>query len=479
MATPIKSTSTTSGLNGTATPPALADLMSRLNAQQAFGNDAQSQQQAFARWMDKHAVDVQSTSAQPGTPTPQATASKSLSSLATDTQRLAEQALARTRQQSAVAAHHSEPVVAKAPTEQASRSKADAAKPAAKSAPAKSASADKPSKTDKSTDAAKAGQADDAEAAQAAQHDEGQETAFTTAAGDGAAVVRELTPPPTIQAGDSASMMAWLASLTNSDLAQGQGGELAQGSNSASGGSGQGAEAKGTDALHDKACAGAGTLTLDSPAWRGAGGTAALQVDALLGQPGKAAEAKAEGDPLASLLSGGALKGASFGQTLSEATQVRHESATLPTPLNSPDFAQALADKVSMWVSSARTDGAMTAELHLNPAEMGPINVKIALDGQTAQVDFAAAALETRQAIEASLPMLHSALGDVGLNMTGGDVSSQTSQQSFNQSAGQPSGTGSRPSGAPGESDASLDGIAMRAVTPPRPGRLGGLDLYA
>jgi flagellar hook-length control protein FliK len=482
MATPIKSTSNPSGLNGTATPPALADLMSRLNAQQAFGNDAQSQQQAFARWMDKHAMDVPSTPAQSGAPTPPTTASKSPSSHATDTQRLAEQALARTRQQSAVAAHHSEPVVAKAPTEPASRSKADAAKASPKNAPAKSASADKPGKADKSADAAKAREADEAgkaDEAQAAQHDEGQETPFTTAAGDGAAVVRELTPPPTIQAGDSASMMAWLASLTNSDLAQGQGGELAQGGNNALGGSGQGAEGKGADMLHDKAGASPGGITLDSPVWRSTGGTAALQVDALLGQPGKAAEAKAEGDPLASLLSGGALKGASFGQTLSEATQVRHESATLPTPVNSPDFAQALAEKVSMWVSSARTDGSMTAELHLNPAEMGPINVKIALDGQTAQVDFAAAALETRQAIEASLSMLHSALGDVGLNMTGGDVSSQTSQQSFNQSASQPSGTGSRPIGAPGEADASLDGIAMRAVAPPRPGRLGGLDLYA
>jgi len=181
-------------------------------------------------------------------------------------------------------------------------------------------------------------------------------------------------------------------------------------------------------------------------------------------------------------VAGGALKGAGFAASLNEAGNVaRHESATLSTPLDSPDFAQALAEKVSMWVGSAKDDGSMTAELHLNPAEMGPINVKISLDGQTAQVDFAAAALETRKAIEASLPMLSSALSDVGLNMTGGDVSSQTSQQQFDQSFAQSQGGTGRGNGVSGSggADSGVEPAGMRAVSAPRPGRLGGLDLYA
>ena len=59
------------------------------------------------------------------------------------------------------------------------------------------------------------------------------------------------------------------------------------------------------------------------------------------------------------------------------------------------------------------------------------------LDGTAAHVDFAAAAHETRQAIEASLSALSSALNDVGLSLTGGGVSSQTQQQSLAQGGNQ------------------------------------------
>ena len=107
----------------------------------------------------------------------------------------------------------------------------------------------------------------------------------------------------------------------------------------------------------------------------------------------------------------GARKGRSEARTFLE---------TLSTPVTSPQFADELADKVRMFVSKVQDDGPMTAELHLNPAEMGPINVRIAVDGQNAQVDFAAAAQETRKAIEASLAQLSSALDEVGLSLTGG-----------------------------------------------------------
>jgi len=36
-------------------------------------------------------------------------------------------------------------------------------------------------------------------------------------------------------------------------------------------------------------------------------------------------------------------------------------------------------------------DGVQTARLHLNPADMGPVAVQIAVDGVNARVDFQAA----------------------------------------------------------------------------------------
>lgn len=464
MVTPIKSTTTSGmnpGVNGVS--PAISDLLARFGTQ---GSDGQSPQMAFAQWMDKHAVtpsDAPKKSASEPVKAPSAQPNANA--------RATEQALARQRQQAMLA---NKPVESK-PVEQASKSADDDAGKVENRA-ASTMRKDAGSKTAKAGD-----KADKTDEANKADQDE---VKFSTAAGDGAAVVRELTPPPTIQAGDTAGMMAWLASLTHGDLDHGKAlaGDAQGDASGTSTGQLQGTDGRTQDAtlLEPKATGAQGAFALDNPLWQSTSNAASLQVDALLGPSGRAQDGKVDMDPLAGLLAGGGIKGAGFG-TNEAGNVARHESATLSTPLNSPDFAQALAEKVSMWVGAAKADGSMTAELHLNPAEMGPINVKISLDGQTAQVDFAASALETRKAIEASLPMLSSALSDVGLNMTGGDVSSQTSQQQFDQRFAQSQGGTGRASGASGRGDADTgtEPVGMRAVAAPRSGRLGGLDLYA
>ena len=125
----------------------------------------------------------------------------------------------------------------------------------------------------------------------------------------------------------------------------------------------------------------------------------------------------------------------------------------------------------------------MTAELRLNPAEMGPINIKIAVDGQAARIDFAATALETRQAIESSLGQLSKALSDVGLSLSGGDVMSQFNQASGQGgAAGQRQGEGanaSRPYQGDDESLVERSDSSSVRMTPSTRGGLGGLDLYA
>lgn len=315
-------------------------------------------------------------------------------------------------------------------------------------------------------------------------------TRFTTAMGEGSAEVRELTPPTDVQPNDSASMMAWLVSLTQHGGAPTQPIEGSVDGDT----SGEGVALEGESGLTlgqdaDKGDKGRGRglalgwnigqrdLGLDTRA-AASSSAAALQVDALLG---RGAAAGQEGDPMAAMMS---LEGgrASFGQALSQATAPRHEQASIPVPLDAPDFSQKLADQVSLWVGQVKQEGPMTAELHLNPAEMGPINVKISLDGTAAQVDFAAAAQETRQAIEASLSALSSALNDVGLSLTGGGVSSQTPQQTLAQ-GGNPGqdGRGGRGSNGRSRDDDgdTAEASGLRQVSAPRASRLGGLDLYA
>jgi flagellar hook-length control protein FliK len=92
--------------------------------------------------------------------------------------------------------------------------------------------------------------------------------------------------------------------------------------------------------------------------------------------------------------------------------------AQLAAAIDSAAFAPALANQVT-WLAG---EGVQQARIHLNPAEMGPLSVKIVLDGSQARIDFSADLVATRNAIEASLPTLAAALNDQGLTLAGGGV---------------------------------------------------------
>lgn len=147
-------------------------------------------------------------------------------------------------------------------------------------------------------------------------------------------------------------------------------------------------------------------------------------------------------------------------------------TATLavPVPIDSPDFAQAFGVQVSVLAR----DGVHEARLQLNPAEMGPVSVQIAMDGERAHIDFGAQAAATRAAIESSLPELAAALRDAGLTLSGGGVSQHTPGRGDAQRGGSPdearSTTRERTSAVAGTNSRP----AWRGRVSP-----GGVDLYA
>jgi hypothetical protein len=99
---------------------------------------------------------------------------------------------------------------------------------------------------------------------------------------------------------------------------------------------------------------------------------------------------------------------------------------TIAAPLHSPDFAAVL----SVQVSVLARDGVQQAELRLNPAEMGPIAVRIDVaDGVNATVHFAVDVAATREVLEAGLPELAGALREAGLTLVGGGVSDASAQR--------------------------------------------------
>lgn len=143
--------------------------------------------------------------------------------------------------------------------------------------------------------------------------------------------------------------------------------------------------------------------------------------------------------------------------------------AAVASPLNSPEFAPAVGVQIARFAR----DGIEHARLQLNPAEMGPIAVQVAVDGQQVRVDLVADIAATRQALEQSLPALAGALRDAGFTLTGGGVFQQARDGA---NAGDPRGA------QPTPVNGALRGAEAtgRAAEPARTARTQGLvDLFA
>ncbi|HET9822189.1 MAG TPA: flagellar hook-length control protein FliK [Burkholderiaceae bacterium] len=142
-------------------------------------------------------------------------------------------------------------------------------------------------------------------------------------------------------------------------------------------------------------------------------------------------------------------------------------------PVDSPAFAPALATQVRWLV-----DGEVQqARLTLNPADMGPVAVRIQLDGTQARIDFTADVAATRSAIESSLPMLAAALSDSGLTLAGGGVFDGRGAPG-GRHAGAAPGEPSGQAGGQARGPAAGDALAQTVVA--RPARARGLvDLLA
>jgi flagellar hook-length control protein FliK len=158
--------------------------------------------------------------------------------------------------------------------------------------------------------------------------------------------------------------------------------------------------------------------------------------------------------------------------------------ATLPMAPQSPAFAPALGQQIEVWMR----DGVQHAEVQLNPLDLGPIRVRIAVEGAATRVEMHADVASTRDALQQALPQLSDSLGQVGLSLSGGGVSDQPGAQSQSQAqsafadggqggSGRPGATRSRLDSAGGVADGGVPGAASGARQALQ--RRGLLDLYA
>jgi flagellar hook-length control protein FliK len=88
-------------------------------------------------------------------------------------------------------------------------------------------------------------------------------------------------------------------------------------------------------------------------------------------------------------------------------------SAALPSPVGSAPWGQELGQQMLMAV-----DGKLqSATLHLNPPQLGPLEVQLQMQGGQVNAQFVSAHQAVRQAVESALPQLHDMFAGAGINL--------------------------------------------------------------
>ncbi|MGY0620396.1 flagellar hook-length control protein FliK [Lysobacter sp. A378] len=118
-------------------------------------------------------------------------------------------------------------------------------------------------------------------------------------------------------------------------------------------------------------------------------------------------------------------------QPLTGNSPVRAAAATAATPIPMPadpdsGFDDALGARIG-WLADQRIG---RAEIRVSPDHLGPIDVRLHIDGNRVSAEFNSANADVRQALEASVGRLRDMLGQQGLQLAQSDVGSGQSNSS-------------------------------------------------
>lgn len=154
------------------------------------------------------------------------------------------------------------------------------------------------------------------------------------------------------------------------------------------------------------------------------------------------------------------------------ATAAREAAAVPQQPLSMSQngWSEAVVERV-MWLSSQNLK---SAEIQLDPAELGRLEVRISLNQEQTQVSFASPHAGVRDALEGQLQRLRDMFNQQGMNLVDVNVSDQSLARDDRQTDER---SGSRGIAAGGEEHADVDDLTV-ATTALDSGR-GLIDFYA
>lgn len=131
--------------------------------------------------------------------------------------------------------------------------------------------------------------------------------------------------------------------------------------------------------------------------------------------------AQATFDPAGALAPIGLRGDAAQQSLLQPATLPGTPSATLAAPLGSSSWQQGLGQQLI----TLHQNGGQRVELHLHPAELGPLSISLKIGETAAHAHFLSAHPQVRAAVELALPQLREALAEQGITLGEASVGDQ------------------------------------------------------
>ena len=162
-------------------------------------------------------------------------------------------------------------------------------------------------------------------------------------------------------------------------------------------------------------------------------------------------------------------------QAVQQASAAQREAAAnalqQPLAMRQPGMSEAVVERV-MWLSSQNLK---SAEIQLDPAELGRLEIRISLNQEQTQISFASPHASVREALEGQMHRLREMLSQQGMDQFDVNVSDQSLARGERQ-ANERDADGLAAGGA--DADDSQEAETLIASTPLDSGR-GLVDFYA
>jgi flagellar hook-length control protein FliK len=128
--------------------------------------------------------------------------------------------------------------------------------------------------------------------------------------------------------------------------------------------------------------------------------------------------------PVTTLVAGSVLTAS--GQSSAQGNALSPAVLSLPIQpgLQNPAWTQVMSSRV-VWMAK---EGLQQAQLRMNPANLGPVEVKLHVQNDQASVTFLAQHSATRDALEQALPRLRESFAENGMELTNAQVGEQQQQ---------------------------------------------------